>query len=77
MKEETIKYLKLYLLSLYEILTIINKYMFLLFNVQMTDNLTISGISMNIFMNKFYKNNKEDQDLPHPKLPLITSSNIF
>lgn len=56
-KEETIKYLANDLLSLQEILTKANKQVFLDYNVDMTDSITISGLAVRIFLKDFYNNN--------------------
>ena len=56
-KEETIKYLANDLLSLHEILTKANKQVFLDYNVDMTEPLTISGLAVRIYLKDFYNNN--------------------
>ena len=56
-KEETIKYLINDLLSLHQILTKTNKQVFLDYNIDMTDCITISGLALRLFLKDFYKNN--------------------
>lgn len=67
---ECIKYLEKDLKSLYEVLLEFNKTLYMLFDVQMTESLTVSGIAMKIFLNKYYKPNKNP-------IPLINSRTIF
>jgi hypothetical protein len=55
-QEEAIAYLKLDLLSLYEIIKKANRQLFLNLDVSITDNLTISGLASRIFKKKYYKN---------------------
>lgn len=55
--------------------TKVNKSLFLLYDVHMTKNLTISGIAMNIFFDKFYQH---DYDLDgNDGIPFIQNTNIF
>ena len=56
-KDETIKYLNLDLLVLYEVLVKANKQIFLDYNIDMLDSLTISNLAIRLFMTKYYKNN--------------------
>lgn len=56
-KDETIKYLINDLLSLHQILTKTNKQVFLDYNVDMTDNITISGLALSLFFKDYYKDN--------------------
>ena len=56
-KDETIKYLKLDLLVLYEVLVKANKQVFLDYDIDMVDSLTISNLAMKLFMTKYYSNN--------------------
>lgn len=56
-KEETIKYLTNDLLSLHEVLIKANKQVFLDYNINMTDHITISGLAVKIFLKDFYLNN--------------------
>ena len=56
-KYETIKYLTNDLLSLYEVLTMANKQVFLDYNYNMTDAITISGLAVRLFLKDFYKDN--------------------
>nr|YP_005351174.1 DNA polymerase type B2 [Peltigera malacea]AEK48302.1 DNA polymerase type B2 [Peltigera malacea] len=58
LKVECINYLKKYLISLYQVLSIFNKYVFEKYGVQMTDSLTISRLAMNIFLKKYLKDFK-------------------
>nr|ABR20837.1 DNA polymerase [Fusarium proliferatum] len=69
LQQETLNYLMLDLKSLYEVIKIVNLQLFLLFDIQMTESSTVSGIAMRIFLNKFYKNTD--------KLPLINSRQIY
>ena len=64
---ETIKYLNNDLLSLYQILLKANKQVFKDYGVNISDNLTISGLSLRIFLKDFYKNN----------IPEINKSSIY
>lgn len=57
LKDEALKYLRLDLLSLYEVLSKANKRFFLDYDVDMTKSLTISGISLRLFLDKYYDNN--------------------
>lgn len=54
-KDETIRYLINDLLSLHQILTKANKQVFLDYNVDMTENITISGLALTLFLKDFYK----------------------
>lgn len=75
LKEECLKSLNKDLVSLHMILTKVNKSLFLLYDVRMTKNLTISGIAMNIFFDKFYQH---DYDLDgNDGIPFIKNTNIF
>lgn len=58
LKVECINYLKKDLISLYQVLSIFNKYVFEKYGVQMTDSLTISRLAMNIFLKKYLKDFK-------------------
>jgi DNA polymerase family B len=70
LKEECLIYLDKDLLSLYQVLVKVNKSIHFLFNMQMTESLTISGLAMRIFLTNHYK--------PENKtIPLIISKNIF
>lgn len=66
-KEETIKYLINDLNSLYEVLMKANKQIFLDYNVNMSDSITISGLALTIFFKDYYKNN----------IPMINKSNLY
>ena len=70
LKVECEEYLKKDLKSLYDVLLEFSKTLYLLFDVQMTDNLTISGVAMRIFLNKYYDPTKNP-------LPLIDRRNYF
>ena len=70
LEKECISYLEKDLISLYQVLVKVNKAIYLLFDIQMTECLTISGIAMKIFINKYY-NPKENA------IPLITNKAIF
>lgn len=54
-KEETLNYLKQDLLSLLEIMYKFNKNIFDLFNIEVTEVLTISSLAMEIMLKKHYK----------------------
>ena len=41
-------------MSLYQVLVKVNKAIHFLFDIQMTECLTISGIAMKIFLTKYY-----------------------
>lgn len=69
MKEESLTYLEKDLKSLYEVLVRVNKAIHFLFDVQMTECLTISGIAMRIFLNKYYNINNG--------IPLIKRKSVF
>ena len=60
LKEEVISYLKKDLLSLLEILDKFNKELFLEYNIQMTEGLTISRLALNLFIINYLK----DQTIP-------------
>ena len=68
LKDETIKYLEQDLLSLYEIMDTFNRYVFIEYNIQMTENLTISRLALNIFL-KLYLGNTE--------LPVINNKSVY
>ena len=55
--DETIKYLNNDLYSLHEVLTKANKQVFLDYNVNMTEHITISGLAVHIFLKDFYNYN--------------------
>ena len=65
--DETIKYLKNDLYSLYEIITKANKQFFRDYDVYMTKHITISSMAVTIFLKDFYKDN----------IPNINKSNIY
>lgn len=65
--DETIKYLHNDLMSLYEVLVKANKQVFMDYDVNMTDNLTISGLATRIFLKDFYNNN----------IPVISKASIY
>ena len=66
-EKETFIYLKNDLTSLFEIMEKFIKYVWLHYGIHVTDSYTISGLSMNIFLNKFYGNN----------IPLINKKSVF
>nr|AAO37819.1 DNA polymerase [Blumeria hordei] len=68
LEKECISYLEKDLMSLYQVLVKVNKTIHFLFDIQMTECLTISGIAMRIFLTKYYK--KE-------QIPLITNKAVF
>lgn len=55
--DETIKYLNNDLYSLHEVLTRANKQVFLDYNINMTDSITISGLAVRIFLKDYYESN--------------------
>ena len=57
-KDECINYLKRDLISLYDIMEIFNKYIFINYGIQMTDSITISRLALNIFMSIYLKDSK-------------------
>ena len=65
-KDETIKYLNNDLDCLYEIMIKGNRQIFLDFNINIMEAITISGLVMKIYLNKFYKDN-----IPSIKKPSI------
>ncbi len=67
-KEESLLYLEKDLYSLYEVLKKANKKFFLLFNIQMTDSLTITSLALKVFMKDHY---------PTPVIPLIKNNKIY
>lgn len=66
-KEESLKYLNDDLNSLYEVVVKANKQVFLDYGVNMTDNLTISGLAVKIFLRNFYDN----------KIPLVNKTSMY
>ena len=67
LKVECIKYLKKDLISLLKVMDTFNKYVFMKYDIQMTDCLTISRLAMNIFLRHYLKDSR---------LPII-KSNIY
>jgi hypothetical protein len=57
LKSECLKYLEKDLVSLYQIMNLFNKHIFLNYNIQVTKCLTISRLALNIFLTKYYNNN--------------------
>lgn len=68
LKTETIKYLKRDLLSLLEIMDHFNRYMFIEYNLQITECLTISRLALNIFFKRYLGQNL---------LPVIKNVSVF
>ena len=66
-KEETIKYLNNDLNCLYEVINKANKQIFKDYKINMTESITISGLAMKIYLNKYYKDN----------IPLIDKPSIY
>jgi hypothetical protein len=54
-------------MCLYEVLVKANKQVFMDYDVNMTDNLTISGLATRIFLKDFYNNN----------IPVISKASIY
>jgi hypothetical protein len=68
LKTETIKYLERDLLSLLEIMDSFNSYIFIEYNIQITECLTISRLALNIFLTKY---------LGNTLLPVINNISVF
>ena len=68
-KGETLEYLERDLLCLYEIMMKANKQIFLDFDTDLKDSLTISSLATRVFffLNKYYKNN----------IPVINKSSLY
>lgn len=66
-QESTIKYLNDDLISLFEVMTKFNEEIYLKYDTQVTNNLTISGIAMDIYLRRYH------QDC----IPLINRKSIF
>lgn len=65
--DETIKYLDNDLYSLYQIMVKANKQIFKDYGVNVSDNITIPGLALRIFLKDFYHNN----------IPYINKSSIY
>lgn len=70
LQQECIRYLEKDLLSLHEVLIKVCKSLHFLFNLQMVDYITVSSMSVSLFLNKYYNISKRP-------LPLINSKTIF
>jgi hypothetical protein len=70
LKDECLSYLDKDLISLYQVLVKVNKSIHFLFNMQMTDSLTVSGLAMRLFLTKYYNPNDKS-------IPLIISKSVF
>ncbi len=68
LKSVCLKYLEDDLNSLYQVIKISNDSIFKLFNMDLVNSTTISGLALNIFLKKYYKNKT---------IPLITDNKIF
>jgi hypothetical protein len=66
-KDETIKYLKNDLNCLYEIVVNANNQLFNDYKVNIKDAITISGLSIKIYLNKYYNDN----------IPMINKPSIY
>lgn len=66
-KDESLKYLSQDLNALYEVLTKTNKKLFLQYDLDMTSVLTVSGLALNLFLSKYYRNN----------IPLIRQKSMY
>ena len=66
-KTEALKYLNDDINCLYQVICKANKQVFIDYNVDMTDNLTISSLALKIFLSKFYDNN----------IPLLSKPSIY
>lgn len=69
MEKECITYLEKDLMSLFQVLVKVNNAIYLLFDIQMTESLTISSIAMKLFL-KIY-------DSTNNSIPLITNKLIY
>lgn len=67
-KQETLKYLTNDLISLLQIIYQFSKYIFELFDIQVTSCLTVTGLALNIFLTNY---------LNDSKLPLINNKSIY
>ncbi len=56
LKSECLKYLNRDIIGLYQVMNEFSRLIYIYFNVQMTDALTITRLALNIFKNKYYKN---------------------
>lgn len=70
LREETLYYLENDLKALLEVLIIFSNTLYVDYNCQMTDGLTITRLALNIFLNNYY-------DFNFKPLPLINKSNYF
>lgn len=68
LKTETLKYLEQDLRSLLEIMDTFNSYIFIEYNIQVTECLTISRLALNIYLKKY---------LGDTLLPVISQVNVF
>ena len=66
-KDETVKYLQGDLNSLYEVIIKANKQVFIDYEVNMMDSLTISGLALKIFRKNYYQSN----------IPLINKTSMY
>ena len=66
-KGETLKYLEIDLISLFQVMDKFSDYAYLKYNIQVSSCLTISSIAIKIFLTKYYKNN----------IPLINKRSIY
>lgn len=66
-EKETRKYLEGDLISLYQVIDKFKYQVFIDYHTHITKSLTISGLAMNIFLNKFYKDN----------IPLINKKSVY
>lgn len=65
--KESINYLEKDLMSLFQVLSKVNKQVFNDYDVNIKDNLTISGLAIRIFLKSFYKGN----------IPAITRASMY
>ena len=56
LKSECLTYLRKDIIGLYEVMFEFSRLIFIHFNEQMTNALTITRLALNIFKNKYYKN---------------------
>ena len=67
LKDNAIKYLEKDLISLYQVIDKFNSKIFIKYHTHLTTCLTISSLSMEIYLKRFYKNN----------IPLINKKSIY
>jgi len=66
-KEETLTYLQNDLISLYQVIEKFNKHLYNNYSIHIVESLTISSLTMNVFLRNYYKNN----------IPLIKQKSVY